>query len=439
MAQQLVPAQGAAADRAGMSLWRRVAGAIGARFLNASGRSWTLMDDELGKIAGSLGGGGYGAVTGHVINDESALRITTAFACVRVLAETVGAVTAAVFERQSNGNAVKVDHEVGELLIGRPNADMTGLEYREAKTTNLAARGNAFSVVTRKPNGEARTLLPVPTSKCQTRFRASDGVLEVGVPDRGRTEWLSGEQVWHWKGFGYTGRLGLSPIACARQAMGLALAGEEAQARLFSSGMSSSAVVKIPQWLKEDQRALAEQKLAAMHQGLLNYGKPYLLEGGMELQEGIFAPRDAQFLELRKMQVPEICRLFRIAPHMIADLERATNNNIEQLSLEFVMYTMLPYFRRIEEKAVELFKPADRPKYFVRFNYESLLRADSQARAQLYSILLQNGVLSRNEVRALENRNRVDQDGMDDYTVQSNMALLQFLEALNKGNQGGQK
>src|SRR3972149_880772 len=105
------------------------------------------------------------------------------------------------------------------------------------------------------------------------------------------------------------------------------------------------------------------------------------------------------------MQIPELCRIWRISPHMVADLARATNNNIEQLSLEFVMYTMLPYFRRIEEKATELFKPEERKRFFVRFNYESLLRADSKARAELYSILLQNGVYSRNEVRALENRN----------------------------------
>lgn len=415
-----------------LNIFRRAAMWAGTRIAAMGGGiTFSLTDPKAGHYIGSVP-----SITGHVIDDAAAMRITTAFACVRVIAETVGSVTPQVFERQANGNALKVDHDVAELLTERPNSDMDGLEYLEAKTTNLAARGNGYSLLERNGAGRASSIYPVPSSRWRVE-RKNDGRIVYHVNDRGRWLDLPPEKVWHWKGFGYDGITGLSPIECARQAMGLALAGEEANARLFRNGMHSSAVVKVPQWLKPDQRKLAEEKLAAMHQGLLNYGKPYLLEGGMELGEGVFSPEDAQFLQLRKMQIPELCRIWRISPHMIADLERATNNNIEQLSLEFVMYTMLPYFRRIETKAQELFKPSERERFFVRFNVESLLRADSQARAQLYTILLQNGVYSRNEVRALENRNRVDAPGMDDYTVQSNMALLQLLEAINKGQQAG--
>lgn len=414
------------AQEPGASGWlSRAALYLGAKMASLGGGiTLDLKDPRLGQF---LGGGP--SITGHVINDESVMRITTAFACVRVLAETVGAVTMQIFERQSNGNAKKVDHDLGAVLIDKPNTDMRGLEYREAKTTNLAARGNAYSLIERNGIGNVSSLYPVPARLVMPK-RELDGSIIFSVNDRGKTEKLPPEKIWHWKGFGYNGLVGLSPIECARQAMGLALAGEEANARLFANGMVSSAIIKIPTWLKPDQRVEAEKKLAQMHAGLVNHGKPYLLEGGMEADQGIFAPKDAQFLELRKMQIPELCRLWRISPHMIADLERATNNNIEQLSLEFVMYTMLPYFRRIEEKAVELFKPEDRARFFVRFNYESLLRADSDARSKLYSILLQNGVYSRNEVRALENRNSIDGSGMDDYTVQTNMTPVDKLAAL---------
>jgi HK97 family phage portal protein len=143
-------------------------------------------------------------------------------------------------------------------------------------------------------------------------------------------------------------------------------------------------------------------------------------------------PDDAQFLQLRQFTVIEICRMLGVKPHMIAALERATDNNIEKLSLEFVTYTMLPYMRRDEIAARKLFKPADRSQYFYRYNFEGLLRADSAARAALYSILLQNGVYTRNEVRALENRNRSDASGMDDFSVQLNMTLVQFLEQMAK-------
>jgi len=418
-----------------LNLFRRAALRAGS-FLASMGGGVTLnlLEDNGGNWAR---GNNQLSSAGPVINDDSALAVTTAFACVRTIAETGGSVSGAVYERQANGNAVKVDHEVGDLLFNQPNADMNGVEFIEAGLTNLAARGNGYAIVTRKPSGEARTLLPVRAARCEPKRRETDGSIYYKVNDRGRYEEYPQEKIWHLKGFGYTGLVGLSPISYARQALGLALAGEEAQAKLFANGLAPTALVKIPGWLTTDQRKLAEEKLAKLHQGLTNYGKPYLLEGGMELDDGVFAPKDAQFLELRKMQVPEICRLWRISPHMVADLERATNNNIEQLSLEFIMYTMLPYFRRIERKASDLFKPSDRRKYFVQFNFESLLRADSQARAQLYSILLQNGVFSRNEVRALENRNRVDEEGMDDYTVQSNMALLQLLETMQRSQAKG--
>jgi len=175
---------------------------------------------------------------------------------------------------------------------------------------------------------------------------------------------------------------------------------------------------------------LTPPKLIEMNAGLQNMNKPMLLEGGMKVESGLITPDDAQFLQLRQFTVIEICRLFGIKPHMIAALERATDNNIEKLSLEFVMYTMLPYTRRFEAGARKLFKTADKSQYFYRYNFEGLLRADSQARANLYSIMLQNGVFSRNEVRALENRNKVNEEGMDDYTVQLNMGQIQLLEKM---------
>jgi HK97 family phage portal protein len=193
-----------------------------------------------------------------------------------------------------------------------------------------------------------------------------------------------------------------------------------------------SAKVSIPTWLTDAQRKVANAKLLEMHTGLQNMNKPMLLEGGMTVESGLLTPDEAQFLQLRQFTVVEICRLLGIKPHMIASLEQATNNNIEQLSLEFITFTMLPHLRRDEMAARKLFKPGDRSKYFYRYNFEGLLRADSAARAQLYSILLQNGVYNRNEVRALENRNRSEASGMDDFSVQLNMTLVQFLEQMAK-------
>ncbi len=408
-----------------MNPFRKAALYLGTKMASMGGGvTLSLTDERLGNFLA-----GAPTISGKIVNDDTAMRVTTAFACIRTIAETMGQVTAAIYERQDNGNAKKIDHPLGDVLIGKPNPDMTGLVYREACTTNLAARGNACSVITRNGAGGVSMLYPVPWSRVSIRRDSTTNWERVYlINDRGKQEKFPADQIWHWKGFGYNGLEGLSPIGCAREAIGLAMAGEEAQARLFANGLSASALVSIPQFLKPDQRKIAEKILADMHQGLRNFGKPYLLEGGMKVEDGVFAPRDAQFLELRGMQIPEICRIFRISPHMVADLERATNNNIEQLALEFVAYTMMPYARRIEEEAQQLFTLSERRKYFVRFNFESLLRADSTARAQLYSILLQNGVYSRNEVRGLENRNSSDEAGMDDFTVQSNMISVDDLQ-----------
>lgn len=384
--------------------------------------AWSLMDEQLYK---SVAAGNMSA-TGHAITEHSAMRVTTAFACIRVLAETAGTVTLKVYEKQRNGNAQEIDHDILELLAYTPNPEQTGMEFREVQTSNLAARGNCYAIRENRGNGSALSLYPVPASRCEP-IRKPDGRLMYEVSENGKTTEYPPEKIWHVRGFGFDGLKGLSPIGCARDALGLAMAGEEANSSLFKNGLAASAVVGTDVWLKDEQRLAAEKKLHQMWAGLKNYGKPILLEGGMKLQEGMFSPEEAQFLELRKFQVPEICRLWRISPHMIADLERATNNNIEQLSLEFIMYTMAPYFRRFEERMRELFKPADQRRFFVRFNYESLLRADSTARANLYSILLQNGVYTRNEVRQLENRNRVEVAGMDDHTVQLNMTTVDRL------------
>ena len=374
---------------------------------------------------------GGGTVVGKNVNETTAMQVTTFFAGIRLLSETMGAMPSAIFEKQKGGNAVAVEHDLADVLIHQPNADMNGIEYREASTANLAARGNAYSLIERRSDGGLLSLYPVPSARMQVKRDASTNwEIKYGMMDRGKMVWLPSDKVWHRKAFSFDGLVGLSPITCAREAIGLALAGEEYNARLFGQGLLPSALVSIPAWLTEAQRIQAKAKLKEMHTGLEHMNEPYLLEGGMKVDGGLLTPDDAQFLQLRQLTVIEICRLLAIKPHMVAALERATDNNIEKLSLEFVQYTMLPHMRRDEVAARKLFKPADREKFFYRYNAEGLLRADSVARAALYSIMLQNGVSSRNEVRAKENWNRIDDPAMDQFTVQLNMTPIDLLSSI---------
>lgn len=373
---------------------------------------------------------------GKSVTENAAMGVTTVWACTRLLSETMGAMPSGIFRYEKSGNATKVDdHSLYEILIEQPNSDMNGLEAREARTANLALHGNSYSIIDRRGSGDVVSLYPVPTRSVQPkRDESTNWQLMYGIPDRGKVEWYPAEKIWHTKLFSFNGIHGLSPIAYAREAMGLALAGEEFNARLFGNGLMPSARISIPQWLTTEQRVIANDKLQKMHAGLENMQKGMLLEGGMTVESGLISPDDAQFLQLRQFTVIELCRLMGIKPHMVASLEQATNNNIEQLSLEFVMYSMMPYMRREEMAARKLFKPADRSQFFYRYNADGLLRADSAARAQLYSIMLQNGVFTRNEVRALENRNRSEADGMDEFSVQLNMTLVQFLEQMANRN-----
>lgn len=367
--------------------------------------------------------------SGKTVTETSALQITTVFACVRVLAEAIGSLPLAFYEKDvKTGNAQKIDHELGSVLVSSPNANMTGVEYIEAKTTNLGIGGNAYSIVERRADGSVISLEPIPSKRVRPKQK-STGEIYYEISERGKWVPLPQEQVWHVKGFGNDGLLGLSPVGFARQQMGLNLAAEEFQARFFSQGLTTTRFFSVPQWLDANQRVEARKLMEEMWQGMTNAHKAQLLEGGMKMEDGMMPPEDAQFLQLIQASDRKICGMYRVPPHMVADLERSTNNNIEHQGLEFVMYTLAPWLRRIETSISKwLLLPSERSSIFARFNVDALLRADSAARGEFYSKMLQNGVFNRNEVRALENRNSVE--GLDDYTVQSNMTLVDQLAAL---------
>lgn len=396
--------------------------------LKAGGSTQTLsLTDPRGWSAVS-GGSTY---TGKPVTPDTAMQISVVWACVKILAESVAALPLALYRRDDNGNATKVDdHPLVDVLMRQPNADMTSMEYREAGQVNLGLAGNAYSMVERR-GARLVSLYPLLAQAVRPVRERETGAVAYEVNEDGRWVKYPAEKIWHVRGLSSTGLVGYSPIGQMRQAMGLSLAAEQFGADLFARGAYPSLVVRIQSWLTGDQRKAANDKLAEMHAGLANAHKPYLLEGGMEFDKSasMMPPEDLQLLELRRFQLHEICRLYRVPPHMVADLERATFSNIEQMSLEFVTYTLLPWLRRWETSAERwLLSPAERGRYFLRHNFEGLLRADSDGRAKLYATYLQNGVMSRNEVRGLENLNRID--GLDDHTVQTNMVPVDRLGEL---------
>jgi HK97 family phage portal protein len=372
--------------------------------------------------------------TGRSVTDDFAMAVSTVWRCVQLISQTVGSLPWAVYEKLGPNSAREADdHPLADVLVRSPNADMDRMQYREAKTANLAFRGNTYSLKETRRDGSVISLYPIPSKDCTPTRDPSTGAMLYEVLDRGRKEKFPAEKIWHIRLFGFDGRVGLSPLGYSRQAVALTAAAEEFGARFFGQGARASALVKIPQWLEDDQRAKAKKNLEELGSGLDNAHRLRLLEGGMEYEEISAKPGEAQHNELRAFQIRDICRFYGVPPHLVFDLEHGSYNNVETLATEWVTFGLLPYLVRFELAAQkQLLTPADRRRFFIRFNFEGLLRANSLERSQFYAAMLQNGVLSRNEVREKENLNRVDEVGMDDRTVQTNLAFVQFLEAMAK-------
>lgn len=407
-----------------------IARALGLKGLITSGSSYSLTDPNFGTLLAKLMGNA--THVGKPVNDQNAMEITAFWSCVRVISETMGSLPITIYEiDQRNGNLNPTEHDLSSVLANSPNAEMTKVEFWETVAANLAQQGNAFALMDKRPDGSLIQLTPMPSGTTTVGWDRATGKKIIDYNDRGQWVTLPAEKVWHVKGFGMNGLVGLSPLMYGRQALGIGLAAEEFQAKFFANGAAPSLIVSVPQWLDPKQRQQARENLERMWQGMDNAHRARLLEGGMTVQPSTMKLQEAQFHELRGLTVQEICRLMRVPPHMVMDLSRSTNNNIEQQSLEFVMFSMLPYTTRLEASISKwLFPVSDRRTYVARFNIDGLLRADAAARSSLLSQLVNCGVLSRNEVRAIEGRNRSDAPGMDDYTAQMQYVPVGMLAQL---------
>ena len=241
---------------------------------------------------------------------------------------------------------------------------------------------------------------------------------------KGSTVILPPSEVLHIPGLGFDGLVGYSPIAMAKNAIGMAIACEEYGAKFFANGAQPSGVLEHPGTLKDPSRV--RESWQSTFGGSHNANKVAVLEEGMKYTPISISPEQAQFLETRKFQINEIARIFRVPPHMVGDLEKSSFSNIEQQSLEFVKYTLDPWVSRWEQSmARSLLTPEEKKQYFVKFNVDGLLRGDYQSRMNGYAVGRQNGWMSANDIRELENLDRIPEElGGDLYLINGNMTKL---------------
>ena len=391
-----------------------------------------------------------GTASGKYVTERSAMQMTAVYCCVRILSEAVASLPLQFYRYTDDGGKEKaVDHPLYFLLHDEPNPEMTSFIFRETLMTHLLLWGNAYSQIIRNGKGEVVALYPLMPDRMKvdrdehgrlyyeyTVYDSDDVDGRKGTDKVGRTVRLQPHDVLHIPGLGFDGLVGYSPIAMAKNAIGLAIATEEYGSKFFANGAAPSGVLEHPGTIKDPSKV--RESWQATFGGSGNANKIAVLEEGMKYTPISISPEQAQFLETRKFQIDEIARIFRVPPHMIGDLEKSSFNNIEQQSLEFVKYTLDPWVSRWEQAMVRaLLTPDEKKKYFFKFNVDGLLRGDYQSRMNGYATARQNGWMSANDIRELENLDRIPaEQGGDLYLINGNMTKLEDAGIFAAGNNG---
>lgn len=361
----------------------------------------------------------YDTYTGKRVSSQRAMRLTAVFGCVRVLAESIGMLPCNIFKTTGKGKEKATGERLQKLVSLKPNGYMTPQEFWELLIVCLCLRGNFYAYKV-KAFGEVVELLPLDPGCVQPKLNSNwEPVYQVTFPD-GSIDVLGQEDIWHIRILTLDGLIGLNPIAYAREAISLGLATEEHGARLFSNGAVTSGVLRTDSELSDAAYARLKADFEEKHQGLGNAHRPMILEMGLDWKSMALSAEDSQFLETRKFQLEEICRLFRVPMHMIQNTDRATFSNIEELGMGFINYSLVPYLTRIEQRInIGLIKEAKQGTHYAKFNVGALLRGDMKSRFDAYATAINWGMYSPNDCLELEDRN--PRPGGDIYLTPMNM------------------
>jgi HK97 family phage portal protein len=389
------------------------------------------------KPTNSTAGGAYrflfgGSTSGKSVTERSSMQMTAVYSCVRILAEAVAGLPLHLYKyNESGGKERAAENQLYFLLHDEPNPEMTSFVFRETLMTHLLLWGNAYAQLIRNGKGEVIALYPLMPNR-MTVDRDNKGRLyyqywrgkDEAKLSRDNIVILQPSDVLHIPGLGFDGLVGYSPIAMAKNAVGMAIACEEYGAKFFANGATPGGILEHPGIVKDPARV--RESWNAVYQGSGNAHRIAVLEEGMKYTPIGISPEQAQFLETRKFQINEIARIFRVPPHMVGDLEKSSFSNIEQQSLEFVKYTLEPWLVRWEQAMVRsLLSKTEKEQYFIKFNVDGLLRGDYESRMNGYATARQNGWMSANDIRQLENLDRISKkEGGDLYLINGNMTKL---------------
>jgi len=371
-------------------------------------------DDFWYKPAGSR------STAGVDITPDVSMHVSTVFACVRLLSEVIGSLPCIVYERSPNKKTRAENHPLYELLHDQPNEWQTAQEFFEMATAHVNLRGNFYARIWAGPRGAVDSIVPLNPDRMQVTM-GPHGIQYKYTSSEGRPEYYTSQDIYHVRGLCFDGLVGISVIEYAKNTVGLAVAQSEHGATVFTNGSVPPFYIKRPMERKWTETALTNfrQGWRSMHGGKENANNPPILEDGMTLESLNITNKDSQWLESQAFQAVDVCRFFRVQPHMVGILDRATFSNIEHQGQDFLRYTIAPWLLRFTSAARrDLFTVPK--KYFAEFLTDAILRSDTKSRYEAYSIGVNGGWLTRNEVRTRENLNPIE--GGDELLEPLNMA-----------------
>ena len=375
------------------------------------------------------------ADSGETVNEKSAMQIATVYACVRLLAESVAGLPLHLYRYTDGAGRDKeraTDHPLYRLLYRQPNPEMTSFSFFETLMTHLLLYGNAYAQIIRDGRNSIVSLYPLLPENVEVDRSENGQIYYIyhaytdEKPGKKNQDILfRADEVFHIPGLGFNGLVGFSPIAMMKNALGTTLAVEKYGSAFFKNGAQPSGVLEHPGVLKNPEKL--RENWSQIYGGPGNAHRVAVLEEGMAYKAISLPPEDSQFLSTRQFGVEEICRIFRVPPHLVQDLEHATFSNIEHQSIDFVVHTLTPWLVRFEQGIVkDLLLPDEQDVYFPKFNVDGLLRGDYQSRMRGYATGIGNGFLSPNDCRRLENMNLIPgEKGGDDYYLNGGYIRLQ--------------
>jgi HK97 family phage portal protein len=376
------------------SFWKTLTGLV----RKSASPDWGTLERYL---AWSFGGGA--SASGIVVNPQTAMQSAAVYSSCKVLCESIGMLPLNLYKKNSDGSRnLMSQHPLQQILHDQPNEWQTSVEFWEMMVLMLNLRGNAYAYVNRTRSGRIVELLPLHPDMVRVEMAGGFKLqYQITLPD-GSFKHLGVGEIFHLRGLTVNGWLGISPIAYARESIGLALATEKFGGQLFRNGAKMGGVLEHPTKLSKEAYDRLKTTFDEAHSGE-NAHKTAVLEEGMKFSKVAMTADDSQFLETRKYQRSEIAAIFRVPAHMINDLEKATFSNIEQMSLEFVNFSLMPWLVRIEKSIKrDLFTPQEKIEATAKFDVSGLLRGDAASRSALYHNGILDGWMTRNEARSAE-------------------------------------